>query len=201
MKRCLFVLAFFVFAGPVCGQELVVPPKCDLQALAIEAALGDPAAQYNLAVEFHRGEKVPQDLASAAVLWRMATKAGNVGAFNNLGHLTYYGRGIKQDYAEGVRLWRVAAMKGFAESQVHLASAYTDGKFLRKNAIEAYAWASAGKHNAALLSDPEMQKAIGEMAEDALNQATASLTKVQLAAAKQKAALYIRQYPPVEEEF
>jgi TPR repeat protein len=196
MKRCLFVFAFFVFAVPLCGQELKAA-NCELQELAIEAALGDPTAQYNLAVEFHRGEKVPQDLAKAAVLWRMATKVGNIGAFNNLGHLTYYGRGIKQDYAEGVRLWRVAAMKGFAESQVHLSYAYTDGKFLRKDAIEAYAWASAGKHNAALLLDYEMRDPISKMADEALADITPNLTNAQLAIAKQKAATYIRQYPPV----
>lgn len=201
MKRCLFAFAFFIFAISVCGQELRAPLNCELQQLAIEAALGNSTAQYNLAVEFFRGEKVPEDLAKSEVLWRMATKAGNIAAFNNLGYLTYYGKGTKQDYAEGVRLWRVAAMKGFAESQVHLGSAYWDGRYLRKDPVEAYAWVAAGKHNAAKLSEAELGKSIGDMADENLKEIEAGLTKAQLTAGKRKAAVYIKQYPPSSDDF
>src|SRR6185295_9172862 len=121
-----FVLLFL--AGiPVCGQAK--KEECRLQEMAIDAALGNSDAQYDLGVEFHRGVDLPQDFAKAAMMWRMASNAGVIEAHNNLGYLTYYGKGAKQDYAEGLRLWRLAAGRGFAESQVHIADAYSDGKF------------------------------------------------------------------------
>lgn len=145
MKLYLFFFAVLLSFVSVNAQAQAAPPSCEIQVLAIEAALGDADAQYNLAVAFHQGEKVPQDLAKSAALWKMAAKAGVVSAYNNLGHLTYYGRGIKQNYAEGIRLWRVAATKGHSESLVHLAFAYADAKFLKIDYVEAYALGRCGK--------------------------------------------------------
>lgn len=194
-----FVVMLVLICSCVCvyGQQQKTS-NCILQDLAIAAALGDPNAQYNLGVQFHRGESVPQDLAKAAELWRLASKAGIIEAFNNLGHLKYYGRGIKQDRAEGVRLWRVAATKGLNESQIHLAFAYSDGLYLRPDYIEAYAWALTGKHFAEQEDEPENRKALLEMADDALNTIGKHMSSIQLVAAKKRAALYIVRYAPKE---
>ena len=194
MKQFLFTLILLALFSTAHSQTLTVPQNCDLQALAIEAALGDPEAQYNLAVEFHQGEKVPQDLAKAADLWKMAAKGGVVSAYNNLGHLTYYGRGIKRNFAEGIRLWRIAAMKGHSESQVHLAFAYSDGKFLKKNYVEAFAWATAGKQIALRNNHPDMKKAVSEMAAEILAEIAPNLNTAQLTFARRRAALYISRY-------
>lgn len=168
--------------------------RCEIQDLAIAAAMGNPDAQYDLAVEFHKGEAVPQDLAKAAELWKMAAKAGVISAYNNLGHLTYYGRGIKENFAEGIRLWRVAATNGHPESQVHLGYVYSDGKYLKPDLVEAYAWSSAGKYSAGLLDDPEMSKSIVEMVTKLLSIVTPKLSAGQLAQAEQRTKLYISRY-------
>ena len=171
-------------------------PRCELQQLAINAALGDAGAQYDLGVEFFRGVDVPQDFAKSAALWRMASKAGVLSSFNNLGYLTYYGKGVKEDHAEGLRLWRVAAEKGFAESQVHIAEAYSDGRFLKQDFVEAYAWAKAGKHFAARITDAELAESIGKMAQTTMTDARRKLSATQFDVAEKKAAEYIARYKP-----
>ena len=188
-----YALLFLLLGVNGLGQN-ETKVRCEIQDLAIAAALGNPDAQYDLAVEFHKGEAVPQDLAKSAELWRMAAKAGVISAYNNLGHLTYYGRGIKQNFAEGIRLWRVAASNGHPESQVHLGYAYSDGKYLKPNLVEAYAWSSAGKYSAGHLDDPELSKSIVEMVTKLHSILTLKLSARQLAHAEQRTKLYISRY-------
>lgn len=192
IKPILCALGIALLASLANSQNS--PSNCDIQALAIEAALGNRTAQYNLAVEFHRGEKVAQDLAKAATLWRLSAKAGDIDSHNNLGHLTYYGRGIKQNFAEGIRLWRIAATNGHSESMVHMAHAHADGKFLKIDYVEAFAWATSGKTAALADDDPEMQKAISEMADEVLAEVEPNLKPSQLALAKRRANLYVSRY-------
>ena len=166
--------------------------KCKLQDLAVAAALGDPEAQHDLGVEFHRGVDVTQDFSRAATMWRLSSSAGIIPSHNNLGHLTYYGRGVKQDFAEGLRLWRIAAEKGFAESQYHIGHAYSDGKHLKQDHIEAYAWLTSAKHYAA----KERDAAVLEMVEKRLTLVREWLTRDQVAEGEKRAVEYIAMYGP-----
>ena len=174
-------------------------PKCELQELAILAALGDTAAEYNLAVEFFSGRDLPRDYAKAAILWKKASDGGHIGAHNNLGYLKYYGRGIAQDYAKGIRLWRFAAERGWAESQVHLGQAYSDGRFLESDYIEAYAWAKAGKHYAPRMADTldrQIAEAVANDADKVLEDMRKRLSAEAMKEAEAKAADYIRRFGP-----
>src|SRR5262245_46923232 len=112
---------------------------CPVQQLAIDAALGDRQAQYNLAVEFWRGESVPRDLAKSGVLWRLAADPGNLDAASNLGYLLFYGQGVPRNQREAVQLWLKAASGGQSEAHLHLSHAYGSGDFLEADASEAYA--------------------------------------------------------------
>ncbi|HZH32342.1 MAG TPA: tetratricopeptide repeat protein [Pyrinomonadaceae bacterium] len=172
-------------------------PACSIQELAIAAALGDAEAQHDLGVAFHQGEDLPQDLAKAATMWRMAADKGVIMAFNNLGHLSYYGRGIKRDHAEGVRLWRHAAEKGLAESQVHLSIAYSDGRYLPRDYVEAYAWAKTGRLSAEQIRGDDMRREVILMADRQVAASRRNITvPSQLAEAERKAARYIEKYVP-----
>ena len=192
-------LTLLLFAAFAFGQTK--SGECDLQQLAIDAALGEVEAQYNLGVEFFRGRCVPKDYAKAANLWRKASDAGHTGASNNLGFLKYNGRpGVERDYAEGIRLWRFAAERGFAESQVHLAEAYLDGNLFPSDLIEAYAWAKAGKHNSVRSSEgfekQDLAETVAKMADDVLVDVGRKLTVDERAKAEKKAAEYIRKFGP-----
>jgi TPR repeat protein len=193
----LLISVFIMLGSCLCHySQTPSNAKCQIQELAISAALGDAEAQHDLGVAFHQGVEVTRDYSKAAVMWRLASNAGITSAFNNLGHLTYYGRGVTQDYAEGVRLWRVAAEKGFAESQVHIGTAHLDGRHLERNYVEAYAWAKTGRHYAEKMQDVQMGKSIIEMADKRLIEARVKLSKSQLAEADKKAAEYIVKYVP-----
>lgn len=192
------LLASFLLPISFCSSlyaQTASAPVCKLQELAIEAALGDAEAQHDLGVAFHQGEDLPQDLAKAAALWRMAGDKGIVQALNNLGHLTYYGRGIKLDHAEGVRLWRLAAEKGFSESQIHLSIAYSDGKYLPRNYVEAYAWAKTGRLLAEQIVGDKMRRGTIAMAEKQIAETRRILTmQSQLAEAERKATEYTARF-------
>lgn len=168
--------------------------------MAIDAALGDMSAQYNLGVEYFHGRNLDQDYAKSANLWRKATDAGHVPAANNLGYLMYYGRGVERDHAEGIKLWRYAAERGWAESQVHLGETYSDGRFLKSDLVEAYAWAKAGKHYAPRMSEvltgPEIADEVAQSAEDVMIKAREKLNPQELIEAEKRAAEYINKYAP-----
>jgi TPR repeat protein len=190
----LLSITFILLCFCVClfGQKSV-SVDCRLQELAIDAALGKSEAQYDLGVEFYTGANIPQDFSKAAVMWRLVTEsAGFERAFNNLGYLTYYGKGVKQDYSEGIRLWRIAAENGYPESQIHLATAYSDNRHLKVDYVEAYAWAKTGKHFAEQMKDTEIIK----MAERRLIEVRKGLSSSQLPQAEKKATEYIAKFVP-----
>jgi hypothetical protein len=199
--RILISLLTVLITSTIAHAQESRKTSCPIEELAIEAALGETTAQYNLAVEFFRGERVPRDYAKAAKLWRSASDAGDVAASNNLGYLKYYVLpGVSQDYAEAIRLWRLAAERGNAESQVHLANAYYDARYLPVDLVEAYAWASASKHNANRGDDrfdnKELDAAVARDAEKTLADLHKRLTPAELARAEKRATLYIEKFPP-----
>lgn len=183
-------LAVISFSMP--SKQVATETKCKIQDLAIEAALGDPVAQHNLGVAFHRGDEIPQDFSKAATMWKLASTGGVVEAYNNLGYLTYNGKGVRQNYAEGMRLWRVAAEKGFVESQVHLASAYASGKVNKPDFIESYAWAKTARYNAEKSSDAEMLRRAISLLVKAMDE----LSAIEKNTAEKKAQSYISQFVP-----
>ena len=192
--RILAGVIILVLTATLPYKQSTTDSKCFLQDLAIDAALGDPVAQHNLGVEFHRGVNVERDYSKAATMWRLSSSAGVIESYNNLGHLTYNGKGVKQDFAEGLRLWRIAAEKGFAESQVHIGYAYSDGKHLKQDHIEAYAWAKVGKHCAPQMGGAHVGKAVLGMAEKLLEDAGRRLTEGQMREAERKGSEYIARY-------
>jgi TPR repeat protein len=193
VQTLIKILFILIISSSVYGQKSD-KPTCELQQLAIDAALGDSVAQHDLGVEFYSGKNIPQDYNKAATMWRLSGNQGNAQALNNLGYLTYYGKGIKQDYAEGVRLWRLAAEKGFAESQAHIGCAYLKGNFLNQDFIEAYAWALTSKHFVRQLNDKILAEDIAKMTDDLLFKARKNISDVQTVEAEKKAAAYIAKF-------
>jgi len=156
--RYAAILLVCVLAIPALGEE----NSCDhILDLAVEAALDDPKAQYNLAVEHWRGECVPKDLSKSRVLWRNTLSDESPESYNNLGFLLYYGYGGDEDHKEAIRLWKQGIEYGSLESMIHLANANLDGAFLKRNAREALVLATAGLQCARQLSSqPHVEMAL-----------------------------------------
>jgi hypothetical protein len=73
------------------------------------AEAGDAGGQYELGKLHELGRGVPQDLARAAELYRLAAVQGNGMAQNALGRLCRDGRGVPQDFSGALQWFRKAA--------------------------------------------------------------------------------------------
>ena len=183
MRRILLV---FAFLSPfTAGAE----PECSLQQIAIDAALGNPEAQYNLAVEFWRGESVARDPSKSAVLWRLASDQGDLDAKSNLGFLLFNGHGVERDEAEALRLWSVAAAGGQSEANLHLSRAYSPNDGSQGDLLEAYARALAAKAIASGSNRPTFEK-IAMDAQRQLDLLRPKLSKAQIEEAKRRGEGY-----------
>ena len=158
----LLVLIIYLVSFPTHAES----GECDhILELAIDAALDDQTAQYNLAVEHWRGECVPKDLSKSRILWRASLSPNSPSSYNNLGYLLYYGFGGPEDHEEAVSLWEQGVKYGSLESLIHLAHAYLDEVFLDYDASEALVLASAALECANRTSSQDHK----EMAEEALS--------------------------------
>lgn len=191
-------LPLFVIAAWFVSPAWAGPDLCPVQDFAIEAALGNAVAQYNLGVELYRGERLKQNLEQAAVLWRMAVASGNVPAHNSLGYLVFFGRGVQRDPEEGLRLWRFAAERGHAESQFHLASVYMTGRHLPRDYALAYAWANTSEHYAKAVSELGGGPQVAQDARALKRQARENLAGRDRKRAEKLAAKFIASYGPRE---
>ncbi|GAB4060885.1 tetratricopeptide repeat protein [Uliginosibacterium sediminicola] len=105
---------------------------------------------YNRAVEAWRSK----NYVLARQLWSAAIVEGaNDEAYNNLGHLLYYGLGGAEDAKQAVNLFRKGAALGVSEAQRHLGVAFEEGRGVKINYAQAYAWykcavATAGANKA-----------------------------------------------------
>ncbi|HEV2976096.1 MAG TPA: tetratricopeptide repeat protein [Casimicrobiaceae bacterium] len=102
-------------------------------------------AQYDLSVAYATGRGVAKDEAEQVRWDRKAAEQGFAPAQHNLGSWYINGtRGITKDEPEGVRWFRKAAEQGWVPSQGALAVAYSQGKGVTKDLVEAYAWTTIG---------------------------------------------------------
>ena len=83
-------------------------------ALMQQANAGNAPAEYDLGVDYHRGEDgLPQDPAKAAYWYEKSAKQGYARAEFNLGVYYYKGKGgLPQDPAKAVSWFRKAAAQG-----------------------------------------------------------------------------------------
>lgn len=151
--------------------------------------MGDPHAQYDLAVEFYRGKVVPRDYAKAAVLWRRVAEKGDANARNNLGYLLYYGLGVPANPDSAVRLWRTAVLQGQPEASFHLGSAAADGKGTARDSVEAWARFRAAVLMAEASAD-SLDRLILDDARGELRGLRPGLTGAQMDAGERKAREY-----------
>lgn len=203
MKKKLIIIPVLVLClSLVADAQTQNESACEVEQLAIDAALGKTVAQYNLAVRFYTGNGVPKDWSKSAYLWGKAVEAGEIKAYNNLGYVNYHGgNGHTANPEEGIKLWRRAAKVGFAESQLFLGTAYSDGKVLPIDLVEAYAWTETGKYSAARLDEKNVtKKPLLASADEKLDALTAKMTPAQLAAGKARAKSFISKYGAVAEK-
>lgn len=98
-------------------QQTVQKPSAAAPSLRDRADSGDPAACYELAVNYQNGSNgVTKNLSSAFTYMKAAADAGYVKAFRPLGEMYHGGRGVEKDRETAVYWYRLAADNGDARA-------------------------------------------------------------------------------------
>jgi hypothetical protein len=113
-----------------------------LSLLKAQAAQGDAAAQFKVALIFDDGQGVPQDYQQAMKWYRLAAEQGVTEAQNNLGVMYDYGHGVPQNYQEAIKWYRLAAEQGHPLGQFNLGVLYESGKGVPQDYVLAHMWYS-----------------------------------------------------------
>ncbi|KAK3851473.1 hypothetical protein Pcinc_041882 [Petrolisthes cinctipes] len=79
--------------------------------------LGDPAATFNLALCYHTGQGITQDLTMARELYEAASLAGHGWGSYNLAVMLSCGEGGTMDHQKAHHLLRLAAQRGVQQAQ------------------------------------------------------------------------------------
>lgn len=100
---------------------------------ARSAELGNPIAQYNIAMMYSNGESVYVDYQQAAYWFTKSAQQDFPAAQYRLGEMYYFGiGGLPRDQAKAVALFQAAAQQGDPDAQLNLAmieGSGADGKF------------------------------------------------------------------------
>ena len=104
-----------------------LPAAIGTSALRSAALMGNPAAEYMIAVRYAEGRGVPQDLTAAAQWFERAAAQGLAPAQFRLGGLYQKGFGVKKSLDTARRLYAAAAAAGNAKAMHNLAVLYAEG--------------------------------------------------------------------------
>lgn len=101
---------------------------------------GCARAQFELALCYFKGERVPQDYEKAVYWYRLSANQGHIVAQNNLGCCYQEGKGVPQNYAEAVRWCRLSADRGNIIAQANLGLCYEKGYGVFQDYTKAVRW-------------------------------------------------------------
>jgi localization factor PodJL len=104
------------------------------------AAAGDRAAEYEVAMRFADGRRVPANLKEAAHWFERAARAGLVPAQFRYASMLEKGQGVKKDLPTARKLYGAAASKGNAKAMHNLAVLYAEGADGKPDYAKAAKW-------------------------------------------------------------
>ena len=134
-----------------------------LSVLVRDAEAGIPAAQYDLAIEYSRGEDgLPKNAPQAVGWYEKAASQGYAPAETNLGNAYFNGwDGLSKSATQAVYWWEKAAAQGDATAESNLGSAYLHGwgGLPKSGAQTVYWWekAAAQGYKPAIVGLQELQ--------------------------------------------
>jgi len=95
-----------------------------INKLKKDAALGDPQAQYQLALKYDRGAGMPKDSQTSAAWLRAAADQGQAQAQLKLGQKYEVGDGVKLNEEIALQWYAAAAEQGIEEAATALQRLY-----------------------------------------------------------------------------
>jgi TPR repeat protein len=139
-RASFFLLLFSVMILGGLVTHVVRAEDISFEKIKAKADQGDAEAQYKTAVEYFKGQTVPQDYGKAAEYYAKAAAKGNFMAQNNLGNLYLNGQGVKQSDEEALKWFRKAAEKGDSFGYQNVAWMIAHGRGTTGDAVEALKW-------------------------------------------------------------
>ena len=105
-----------------------------------EAKKGDPAAQFNLGLDFLNGTFQKKDPKEAFKWFLKSAEQGYVGAEHNLGWMCDNGVGVERSSTEAAIWYEKAANQGDAQAQNIIGQMYSEGDGVEKSDALAAKW-------------------------------------------------------------
>ncbi len=112
------------------------------EEMVLAAEEGSATAQYELGIEYYKGEKITQSYSKAFEWFLKAANQGNAEAEAYLGILYYEGKGIQQDYKQAVEWFQNASEKDSHRAQCFLGILYIRGIGVGQDYDKAFALVS-----------------------------------------------------------
>ncbi|MBN2138830.1 MAG: SEL1-like repeat protein [Sedimentisphaerales bacterium] len=100
----------------------------------------DPGAMYKLALAYHNGSGVEQDITQTIGWFTKAADAGISDAMLRLGLIYHAGDGVAKDLGKALEWYKKAADAGNAEAMHNLGAMYYTGQGASANVQEAIRW-------------------------------------------------------------
>ncbi len=132
----------FTNYGLMLEEELIdgATPEQAAQVYQKGVDLGSIHSAHNLANMYREGRGVPEDMAKARELYRLAAQGGLPLAQNNLGAMYDEGMGGEADPVAAYALYRLAMQGGLARAAYNLAFLSSETKGFWQNPVLAYAY-------------------------------------------------------------
>ncbi|MBI1261940.1 MAG: hypothetical protein GC184_09460 [Rhizobiales bacterium] len=108
--------------------------------LASKAASGDPAAEYQLGLDYANGDGVGADMTKAAEWYRKSADQGMAVAQYRLAALYEKGRGVSQSNSKAMEWYAKAAAGGNVKAMHNLAVIYAEGRGAKQDFATAAKW-------------------------------------------------------------
>lgn len=114
-------------------------------------------SQFELAQKYIYGDGVPEDLAKAVKLLKIAASRGHVEAYYNFGFCYQYGYGVPIDHEAALRYYTQSGRLGHPKGRTLVGFFYFHGLAVQQDYREAFGWFS----DAAKQGDPKAQYWLG----------------------------------------
>jgi TPR repeat protein len=104
------------------------------------AETGHAESQFNLALQYQKGEGVRRNYSFALHWYFRAAEKGHPIAMNNIGVLVDHGNGVRANNAQALGWFLRAASSGSATALTNIGNYYREGVLVRRDPAEAYFW-------------------------------------------------------------
>lgn len=141
------------FLGLVTTPLFASPEQGVVESIEVRkayAVAGDPVAQFNLGIDYSKGEGLAKDSAASLQWFKKSALAGFAPAQSALGVIYSEGTNVPRDDKEALKWLTLAGQQGLFEAQKLLIAFHAEGRGTPKNPAAALTWDFLARRTLAL---------------------------------------------------